>query len=238
MIGRDVDRAKYAALAEEVRARQAAAAQTAAEQASGDPSERSRRARSYAAYQRRREARRRNIALERFKFWLGLPNKCVEWGQRDEGGRVAGPEVGSGCSVGDEWCKHLRAKGITNPRSVGSHASPMLCYRNATLSPPSAAGTTATAATPRWTAARARLMSRMHEEGPVHPSSVPSSSRAAQQHQQKGCTAAPAALVPCLCLPCTEPAAHAMAEVPCLPAHTSSHNVCHTFGLLPSPASL
>lgn len=80
LIGRDVDKAKYAALAEEVRARQAAAAQTAAEQASGDSSERSRRARSYAAYQRRREARRRNIALERFKFWLGLPNKCVERG--------------------------------------------------------------------------------------------------------------------------------------------------------------
>ncbi len=81
LIGREVDKAKYASLAEEVRARQAAAAQAAAAQAaaaeeSADPSDRSRRARSYAAYQRRREARRRNIALERFKFWLGLPNRC------------------------------------------------------------------------------------------------------------------------------------------------------------------
>ena len=74
LIGREVDKAKYAALAEEVRARQAAAAQAAA----GADADRPRRSRSWAAYQRRREARRRNTALERFKFWLGLPNKYYD----------------------------------------------------------------------------------------------------------------------------------------------------------------
>lgn len=83
LIGRDVDKAKYAALAEEMRARQAAAAQAAAQaadsEAPADSSAGSRRARSYAAYQRRREARRRNVAVERFKFWLGLPNRWGAW---------------------------------------------------------------------------------------------------------------------------------------------------------------
>lgn len=66
-------------------ARQAASAggEAAAEPTSGHN-------RTWAAYQQKREAKQRNVALERFKFWLGLPNRCVAWG----GGRVTKRALG------------------------------------------------------------------------------------------------------------------------------------------------
>ena len=67
LIGRDVDKAKYAALLEEVRARQAAGGAGGAAADADRPGHN----RSWAAYQRRRDARKRGVALERFKFWLG-----------------------------------------------------------------------------------------------------------------------------------------------------------------------
>lgn len=66
LIGCDVDKARYAALLEEARSRGGDA-----ESMTGRP----RHNRSWAAYQRRREARHKNVQLERFKFWLGLPNR-------------------------------------------------------------------------------------------------------------------------------------------------------------------
>jgi hypothetical protein len=77
LIGRDVDKAKYAALLEEVRERQAEAAAAA---------DRPQHNRTWRAYQKRVEARQKNVQLERFKFWLG------EWPAqgRAGGGRRSG----------------------------------------------------------------------------------------------------------------------------------------------------
>lgn len=66
LIGCDVDKARYAALLEEARLRGGDV---------GSVADRPRHNRTWAAYQRRREARRKNVQLERFKFWLGLPNR-------------------------------------------------------------------------------------------------------------------------------------------------------------------
>lgn len=64
LIGREVDKAKYAALLEDARARQTDA----------QSMDRPQHNRTWAAYQRRRDARRKNVQLERFKWLLGLPN--------------------------------------------------------------------------------------------------------------------------------------------------------------------
>ncbi len=58
LIGRKVDKAKYAALLEGQGEAVAAA-------------DRPQHNRTWAAYQKRREARQKNVQLERFKFWLG-----------------------------------------------------------------------------------------------------------------------------------------------------------------------
>ena len=76
LIGREVDKAKYAALLEEVRQRQAAAADGGdAAAAAGMWEDRPQHNRTWAESQRRRDARKRNVQRERFKFWLGLPNR-------------------------------------------------------------------------------------------------------------------------------------------------------------------
>ncbi|KAL4858667.1 Pentatricopeptide repeat-containing protein [Chlorella vulgaris] len=64
LIGREVDKAKYAALLEDARARQT----------DSQSMDRPQHNRTWAAYQRRRDARRKNVQLERFKWLLGLPN--------------------------------------------------------------------------------------------------------------------------------------------------------------------
>lgn len=70
LIGREVDKAKYAALLEDARARQTDA----------QSMDRPQHNRTWAAYQRRRDARRKNVQLERFKWLLGLPNRWARPG--------------------------------------------------------------------------------------------------------------------------------------------------------------
>ena len=86
LLGVEVDRAKYRALVEQLQQRQrsrveagAAGGQAAALSARGEPGggpPASSRARG-----KQREAQEQNQALERFKFWLGLPNEYYrsEW---------------------------------------------------------------------------------------------------------------------------------------------------------------
>ena len=91
LLGVEVDRAKYRALVDQLqqqqRSREEAAAaagaagsgrvasRSARRAAGGDPPTSSR------AQGKQREAREQNQALERFKFWLGLPNDYYksEW---------------------------------------------------------------------------------------------------------------------------------------------------------------
>ena len=81
LIGREVDRAKYAALLQDVRRRQD-------QQAADRPQHN----RTWGEYQRRREARARNVHLERFKWLLGLANTYYsdDDGDDDRGGEYEG----------------------------------------------------------------------------------------------------------------------------------------------------
>lgn len=115
LIGRDVDKAKYAALLEEVRARAAAAGRA-------DPAapDRPQHNRTWAAYQRRREARRKNVQLERLKWLLGLPNR---WARAGWGGGVAG-ECGRASErfAGRGSCWEARPEPGRRPRRLGACA--------------------------------------------------------------------------------------------------------------------
>lgn len=100
LIGRDVDKGRYAALLQEVRARQAAA--TGADTATVmEPEPERGHNRTWAEYQRRREAKQRNVQLERFKFWLGLPNRYYS---NDSDGEPSEPTV----EEWDEWEQQQR----------------------------------------------------------------------------------------------------------------------------------
>ena len=123
LIGRDVDKAKYAALLEEVRERQAEAAAAA---------DRPQHNRTWRAYQKRVEARQKNVQLERFKFWLG---ECAAQGRGVErrGGEVGVRGTG-------RLMHHVSVAGEAGKQEVGPAAVPDCYLALPPPTPPSSSG--------------------------------------------------------------------------------------------------